>query len=1155
MIIKGFVVFILFLAMHTIADAALITVNSDQANINNGDGLCSLEEALQNAQFATQTHVDCVAGDAGNNTLVFDVPGGVIFGNNTSFTITTPVIIDGLSLDGLGTCLDQEGLDRRVMFDDVVFNFEGGSGGSVVRGVSMLGSPIGSAIRIAGVNGFMAQCSHFGFDATGTTTIPVRQSLFDIQSSENIIIGADDMQPGAYGNIIAGGNASVFAEALVLADVRNILIRHNQFGFGLGVNPLLTPSAQEHIEICGPNSCDGTFPASQNVSIIENRFIQDSNANIINITDLDEGYIQFNIFEGGQSVFSGSFISQVEIEGNDFSNHERGIALINAQDITITQNTFVGGDLFNIYMTESTGLGVLNNTISGLGVGAGIFGVLSDEVLIFQNTITGHENGIYLLGNENLLQSFGPYSILENSIFDNTFLGIDLGIATSMNPIDWISGVNLNDMGDDDAGVNDLLNYPVIFSAEESLGQVEVLYFLDVPEGEYRIDFFRNASLTGSHGQGQEFLGFEIITHNGNGPQVFTFTYTGNEGDIISTTATQVSLLTPWGFGATSEFGNSVIVNGVGLDLANAPAPYITDVLEGGPYHILYLNSSTYLGACVENEYITIGICTQPGADEDGVRFAKSSFLWNSTQDIEVDVITDSEAELFIWIDFDGNGIFDHPQELVYNSHEDGYLDQGTHTLTLTIPPGSGDMTTYMRLRLVTRDIHGVSYILDPMGEALDGEVEDYQILIEGREVAPPSPGGGSSSSGSSTQPLYRCQDPQALNYSSSGLSLPALCIYEIESDDQDPIVPSIITPTVPPALTPVPPLVSPQDPQPVVTTPSIPDEITPQSGIDEQENDIQEPKDEVSPAVPTLATGGDQDRKTLYERLGDTIVVAIGVAAVAFTGLTLLPFRIQNILLAIPAYRRRRRPWGTVFDSRTGQPLDPAYVQIFDAQGQEVGDAITDMDGRFSFLVPPGTYTLTAGKTHYTFPSQKQSHPLYTHIYNGQEITLAQDEVITHNIPMDAVGQDWNEEAKKDMGVQHFFRRADTLAQKIITGLFIGGFIFSFYALFMSPTWYNVLIALLYVGTAIIMTLGTPDRAYGMVTRNGAPLSGAVVHAHQAHTDKEVMHRVIGANGYYHMLVTPGQYYIVITLENQEIYRSQPFTASSGIIKKKINL
>jgi len=291
--------------------------------------------------------------------------------------------------------------------------------------------------------------------------------------------------------------------------------------------------------------------------------------------------------------------------------------------------------------------------------------------------------------------------------------------------------------------------------------------------------------------------------------------------------------------------------------------------------------------------------------------------------------------------------------------------------------------------------------------------------------------------------------------------------------------------------------------------------------------------------------------------QLISTVALASGLA-----GMIPSFFRIGNILLSFLGIRRRYKPWGVVYDSATKQPLDPAYVSLLDATGKEIASSITDLDGRFGFPVSPGLYTITVGKTHYIFPSGKLSgrtnDELYPNLYFGEQISVTeQGQVITKNIPMDAEGIDWNEQAKKEMQVANFFKKHDVLLIRIINVLYVVGFMTSLLALFSVQSVFNIIVVGLYVVMLFLYIMGLHPKPHGMLTDgNGYPISFAIMRIFNARLQKEVAHKVSDADGKYYCLIQKGEYYVTIERKNPDgtythIFTSSPFKATKGVINQ----
>jgi len=283
-----------------------------------------------------------------------------------------------------------------------------------------------------------------------------------------------------------------------------------------------------------------------------------------------------------------------------------------------------------------------------------------------------------------------------------------------------------------------------------------------------------------------------------------------------------------------------------------------------------------------------------------------------------------------------------------------------------------------------------------------------------------------------------------------------------------------------------------------------------------------------------------------------------------SFSELILLPSRLWSLLLAIFGIKKRARPWGTVYDAITKQPLDPAYVSLFDMSGKEISTSITDLDGRYGFLVPPGVYRLEAKKTNYLFPSKKLANKvedeLYKDLYFGENVTIERDgQVITKNIPMDPEKPDWNEMAKRNQKLMRFYSKYDKILLTISDLFFVVGFIVASAALIFAPEPYNVIIFGLYVLLSIIKETGVnPRKLSRVIDSSGAPLSFAIVRIYRTAISQEVSHKVTTERGQFYCLIPNGSYYLTVERKNLDqtytkVHQSAPFEVKKGVVKMKI--
>jgi hypothetical protein len=229
------------------------------------------------------------------------------------------------------------------------------------------------------------------------------------------------------------------------------------------------------------------------------------------------GNVIDNQLEAGVDIFGVSAKNNV-VQGNFIgTDHTGTLARGNAIGVQVAH-----GAHNNIIGIGGTGGGAGNVIAHNTGAGVVIGGSLTDDATV-GNTVRG------------------------NSIFANGF-GIALGN----------DGVIPNRTVNPSSGPNNFQNVPVLTSATDPvLGRTVVLGSLhSAPNETFVIDFYASATADKSgFGQGQVYLGREVVTTNENGTATIDFVVTPGTlwGTEISATATDVG-------GDTSEFSKDVTV-------------------------------------------------------------------------------------------------------------------------------------------------------------------------------------------------------------------------------------------------------------------------------------------------------------------------------------------------------------------------------------------------------------------------------------------------------------------------------------------------------------------------------------------------------------------------------------------------------------------
>ena len=157
------------------------------------------------------------------------------------------------------------------------------------------------------------------------------------------------------------------------------------------------------------------------------------------------------------------------------------------------------------------------------------------------------------------------------------------------------------------------------------------------------------------------------------------------------------------------------------FDFGDAPPPYPVLLANNGARHIIV--PGFHLGASVDGEANGQPSATAngDGSDENGVVSA-TPFIRGQTA--SAGVAASAAGRLDAWIDWNADGDWADAGEKVADNVP---LTAGVNTLPVPVPAGAAEGPTFVRLRFSSAG--GLSFD----GQAADGEVEDYVILVENR--------------------------------------------------------------------------------------------------------------------------------------------------------------------------------------------------------------------------------------------------------------------------------------------------------------------------------------------------------------------------------------------------------------------------------------
>ena len=142
--------------------------------------------------------------------------------------------------------------------------------------------------------------------------------------------------------------------------------------------------------------------------------------------------------------------------------------------------------------------------------------------------------------------------------------------------------------------------------------------------------------------------------------------------------------------------------------------------------------------------------------------------------------------------------------------------------------------------------------------------------------------------------------------------------------------------------------------------------------GLATRQADTEAQRQQAPVGTNPIAAIAQQLTKTLTTETSVNANVAVGAAALAANFFAITPITysvsvgllqnvplLQFLLLGYLPRRRGREAWGVVYEQSTGTPLPGVFVELVEAESNQVlKKVMTDQTGRFGFLAPhPGLY------------------------------------------------------------------------------------------------------------------------------------------------------------------------------------------------------
>ncbi|MDH3397302.1 MAG: right-handed parallel beta-helix repeat-containing protein, partial [Acidimicrobiia bacterium] len=425
-----------FGANFLVADSLVVNSTGDGDDANPGNGVC---ETATPGQCTLRAAIEEANAFAGADTITFNIPitdpgysaAPVGFTIQPGVGSPLPAISQQVSIDG--TTQPEYTTESRPVIE-IDGSLAAGNGleilasNSEIRGLVI--NRFTTGIAVLGGDGSIIAGNYLGPDVTG---------LAGEVGNTNEGLEVD----GATNTVIGGSTP---------AD-RNVISGNRLRGIAIDTDSPATAGTQILRNYIGTDAAGAAAlpynntPSYQQIGL----YVLDSPSGVIGTSAAG------NLISG--NAWYGIYIWGANATGNKIQGNIIGLDALATNPVP---NAFDTPPRAGILLSNAPG-----NTVGGIGAGEG-------------NIISGNGDVGLVVGGA----SSTGNAILGNQMYDNVDLGIDLNN----------DGVTLNDLvpGDLDSGPNDLLNFPVITAASESAGTVTVDFDLDVPAGNYRIEFFSN---------------------------------------------------------------------------------------------------------------------------------------------------------------------------------------------------------------------------------------------------------------------------------------------------------------------------------------------------------------------------------------------------------------------------------------------------------------------------------------------------------------------------------------------------------------------------------------------------------------------------------------------------------------------------------------
>ncbi len=291
---------------------------------------------------------------------------------------------------------------------------------------------------------------------------------------------------------------------------------------------------------------------------------------------------------------------------------------------------------------------------------------------------------------------------------------------------------------------------------------------------------------------------------------------------------------------------------------------------------------------------------------------------------------------------------------------------------------------------------------------------------------------------------------------------------------------------------------------------PDIPGEgedLLPELPETDESNNEEEPDETPTPGEVIKEIGKEVGKvaESLKSDLQSFVLLAFSVGT-SLISLLFYPSLVPYLLGWLRG-EHKRKDWGLVYDRQTMQPIAFASIKVYDKSEKLVQQTLSNMNGKYGFVIGKGSYILETHHSDYQIASMR--------------IDIQEESSLTVDIAL-------NEKGAKHIS---YLRKIKLNWKNVLTMFFYIGFIFSLTLFVINPNSLRFTIVLLYTLQILLLKISSQPRNWGYIynSLNHKRIPGAFVRLFERESGRQVNVQISDAQGRFGFNNTKGNFELSI--------------------------